>query len=80
MKNIGCDWSFPRNLSRGAQIQRVKRAMKRELTPRQQEILHMVFYEHLSQAEVARRMGLNRSTVCRTLHRAEARLRKYLQY
>ncbi len=80
MKNIGCDWVFPRNLSRGAQVERVKRAIKRELTPRQQEIVRMVFYEHLSQAEAARRMGLNRSTVCRTLHRAEQRLRKYLQY
>lgn len=78
MKNIVCE--FPRHLSRGAQVQRVKRAIRRELTPRQREIVRLVFYEHLHQAEIARRLGLNRSTVCRTLHRAESRLRKRLEY
>ena len=30
--------------------------------------------------EIARELGVHRSTVSRTLHRAQARLRHYLQY
>jgi RNA polymerase sigma factor (sigma-70 family) len=54
--------------------------MRRELSPLQKQVLEGIYYENLSQAELARRMGVNRSTVCRTLHRAQDRLKRFLSY
>ena len=44
----------------------LRRAMKRELTPRQQEIMAM--------------LGINKSTVSRCLRRGQERLRHFLEY
>ena len=66
------------------QLERLRRNQRRarlqELTPRQQEILTLRYEQNMSGAEIARLLGLNRSTVSRTLRRAQARLRRYLQY
>ena len=61
-------------------LRNLRRARHQELTPRQQEILLMHYEQNLRPAEIARRLGLNRSSVGRTLHRAQARLYRYLQY
>ena len=66
------------------QIQRLLRNLRKaraqELTPRQQQMLSMHFEQNMSGAEIARELGLNRSTVSRTLRRAQERLRRCLQY
>ena len=66
------------------QIQRLLRNLRKariqELTPRQQQMLSMRFEQNMSGAEIARELGLNRSTVSRTLRRAQERLRRCLQY
>ena len=66
------------------QIQRLLRNLRKaraqELTPRQQQMLSMRFEQNMSGAEIARELGLNRSTVSRTLKRAQDRLRRCLQY
>ena len=80
MENIGYDTYFGIHLDKGTQRRRVRQAIRRELSPRQRTVIEGVYFEKLSQAEVARRLGLNRSTVCRTLHRAQSRLRRCLQY
>ena len=54
--------------------------MERELTQPQREILQAVYYEGKTQKQVAQERGVSCSTVCRTLHRAEARLRRFLRY
>ena len=61
-------------------LRNLRKARKRELTPRQQQILTMRFEQNMSGAEIARELGLNRSTVSRTLRRAQKRLRRCLQY
>lgn len=65
-------------------IQRLRRnlraARRDELTPRQAELLRLHFDEGLSVREIARRQGVAPSTVSRTLHRAQARLRRCLRY
>ena len=58
----------------------LRRAREQELTPRQQQILTMRFEQNMSGAEIARELGLNRSTVSRTIRRAQERLRRCLQY
>lgn len=61
-------------------LHNLSRAMTEELTPRQQEMLHLYYYEKLNMAQIAVRLGVNKSTVSRTLCRARRRLHHILQY
>lgn len=58
----------------------LKRARARELTPRQSEMLHLFYDVGMTQTEIAKQLGVNCSTVCRTLHRAKDRLYRAVQY
>jgi RNA polymerase sigma-70 factor (ECF subfamily) len=58
----------------------LRKAIDNELTPRQREVLLMRWFENRSGAEIAAILHLNPSTVCRDLKRAQARLRKSLQF
>ena len=66
------------------QMQRLRRNLKKaiaqELTSRQQTMLLMLYSENCSQTDVAARLGVNRSTVSRTLARARKKLARMLQY
>ena len=79
MKSIPSDYSDLR-LPRQVQLRRMERVIRDELTERQREVLLAVYYGGKSQAEIADERGVSRSTVCRTLRRAEARLRRFLRY
>ena len=61
-------------------LRNLRKARIQELTPRQQQMLSMHFEQNMSVTEIARELGLNCSTVSRTLHRAQERLRRCLQY
>ena len=58
----------------------LRRAREQELTPRQQQVLTLRYEQSMNGAEIARMLGLNRSTVSRTIRRAQERLRRCLQY
>ena len=58
----------------------LRRAREKELTPRQRQVLELHYDQKLSVTEIAQRLGVNPSTVSRTLRRARDRLRRYLQY
>ena len=58
----------------------LRRAREQELTPRQQQVLTLRYEQNMNGAEIARLLGLNRSTVSRTIRRAQERLRRCLQY
>jgi RNA polymerase sigma-70 factor (ECF subfamily) len=49
-----------------------------ELTPRQRAVVHLVYWEGLSGAEVAGRLGMSEGTVRRHLHRAKKNARRRL--
>ena len=55
-------------------------AVEEELTPRQREILGLYYDEGLTMSQIGERLGLNRSTVCRTIHRARERLYRSLRF
>lgn len=59
---------------------RLKRAVGGVLTPRQKAVVEAVYFRKCSQAEAARLLGVHRSTVNRTLHRAERKLKEHLMY
>ena len=61
-------------------LRNLRKARLQELSPRQQQMLSMRVEQNMSGAEIARELGLNRSTVSRTLRRAQERLRRCLQY
>jgi len=67
-------------LPRQVQIKRVQRVIREELTENQREILLAYYMENLTIPQIAELRGVNKSTVSRTLHRAETKLRRYLRY
>lgn len=61
-------------------MRRMERVIRSELTELQRDVLLAVYFGGKTQAQIAQERGVSRSTVCRTLHRAEARLRRFLRY
>ena len=58
----------------------LRQARERELTPRQRQLVDLYFDQGMNIPQIARELGLNRSTVSRTLRRAKARLYRCLRY
>ena len=80
MRNILYEGYQGIRLPREVQLKRVQRVIKEELTPLQRDALIAYYFQEQTMAEIAAERGVNKSTVCRTLHRAEKRLRRSLQY
>lgn len=68
------------NLPKEVQLGRVRRVIREELTDCQREILTAYYFHELNITQIAAQRGINKSTVCRTLHRAERRIRQCLKY
>lgn len=68
----------------GEQVARLRRnlrlARERELTRRQREIVALYYDQGMTMPQIAERLGVNRSTVSRTLRRARDRLYRFLRY
>lgn len=67
-------------LPRQVQLRRLQRVVEGELTPVQREILVAYYFQEKTMAQIARERGICPSTVCRTLRRAEERVRRCLKY
>ena len=65
-------------------IRRLRRALRaareQELTPRQREMLHTHFELAMSMTQIAGELGVDKSTVSRTIARAKGRLYRVLRY
>lgn len=61
-------------------LRNLRKVREEELTTRQRQILEMRFDQNMNGAEIAEALGVNRSTVSRTLARAKNNLRRCLQY
>lgn len=77
-------WQGQDSEDNDARMQRLRRNLKKaidqELTGRQQTMLLMRYSENCSQTDVAARLGVDKSTVSRTLARARKKLARVLQY
>jgi RNA polymerase sigma factor (sigma-70 family) len=80
MRNILYEGYQGPRLPRDVQLKRVQRVVREELTELQRETLLAYYFQEKSITEIAQDRGVNKSTVCRTLHRAEKKLRRYLKY
>ena len=58
----------------------VRMAIKTELTARQHEMITMYYLQGMSMPEIARELGVNVSTVSRTIGRGRVRLKRCLRY
>ena len=67
-----------------AQLSRLKRnllrALEEDITPKQRRALQMYYSQGLNMRQISEQLGVNKSTVCRTLRRGEDRLRRCLRY
>ena len=80
MRNILYEGYQGPRLPKEVQLKRVQRVIREELTPLQREVLLAYYFQEKSITEIALDRGVNKSSVCRTLHRAEGKLRRYLKY
>ena len=80
MRNILYEGYQGIRLPREVQLKRIQRVIREELTPLQREALIAYYFQEQSITQIAQDRGVNKSTVCRTLHRAEEKLRRYLKY
>ena len=80
MKNTLFEGYLGPRLPREVQLKRVKRVIREELTPIQREILLAYYIQNQTIPQIAQQRGVHKSTVSRTLHRAEGKLRRYLRY
>ena len=72
-----------RGLTRQETDPEAVQALKRRvaaLTKRQQQMLELYYDQGLTMGQIAAKLHLNRSTVCRTLQRARERLYACLRY
>lgn len=79
MKSIAFDENTLQ-LPREIQLQRVQRVIREELTDLQRDTLLRYYFQRQTVTQIAARRGVHKSTVWRTLRRAENKLRRYLKY
>ena len=60
--------------------QKVRDAIESELTPRQKQVLLIALSKGFSQTQIAQELGVDKSTISRTMSRAIKRLRRVLKY
>ena len=80
MKNILYEGYLGPRLPREVQLKRVQRVIREELTELQRHALIAYYFQQQTIPQIAAERGVNKSTVSRTLKRAEDKLRKYLKY
>lgn len=80
MKNTLFEGYEGPRLPRQVQLKRLRRVIESELTQVQREILVAYYFQSKTMEQIARERGICRSSVCRTLHRAEDRVRRCLRY
>ena len=80
MKNTLYEGYRGPRLPKQIQLQRVQRVIREELTDLQRQTLIAYYFQEQTIPQIAADRGVNKSTVSRTLRRAEEKLRKYLKY
>ena len=80
MKNTRFEGYLGPRLPREVQLQRIRRVIREELTDLQREVLTAYYFQEMTIPQIAEIRGVNKSTISRTLKRAEQKLQRYLKY
>ena len=67
-------------INRDTATKRVRRVIQEELTELQRYVILAYYFQEKKIPQIARERGVHKSTVSRTLRRAEQRLKRYLKY
>ena len=80
MKNTPYRRHWQGRPSKQLQLERMQKVIQRELTTPQRETLMAYHIQGMTVSQIAQERGVHKSTVSRTLRRAENRLRRFLTY
>ena len=80
MKNTLYEGYEGPRLPRDVQLKRIQRVIREELTPLQRQAIVAYYFQQQTIPQIALERGVNKSTVSRTLRRAEEKLRRFLKY
>ena len=80
MRNILAEDNRGPRLPKEVQLKRMENVIQGELTAAQKEVLIAYYFHHKDIVTIAKERGVNKSSVCRMLQRAEERLQQYLKY
>lgn len=80
MKSTRFEGKVSIRLPKKIQQQRLHRVIREELTPLQRYTVIAYYFREQTMEQIAKERRVNKSTVSRTLKRAEDRLRRFLQY
>lgn len=80
MKNTLYDGYKGPRLPKQVLMQRIQRVIREELTPLQRQTLLAYYLQEQNIPRIAEERGVCKSTVSRTLKRAEEKLKRYLRY
>ena len=80
MKNTLFENPLWKQIPREQQMRRIKDVIHEELTELQRYTLVAYDFEDRSILQIAEERSVNKSTVLRTLRRAETKLQRYLKY
>lgn len=71
---------YEESVRRKHQKEILGRIIQGELTEHQRQTYLAYHYQGLNMEQIATLQGVNKSTVCRTLHRAEKRIQRITKY
>lgn len=80
MKSIQFDGYLGPRLPKEVQLKRVHRVIQEGLSPSQRDVLTDYYFLKKSVPQIAKERGVHKSTVWRTLCRAERNLQQMLKY
>ena len=80
MKSTPYEGYLGPRLPKKVQMERVQEVIRCELTPLQRQTLVDYYIRGHNIPRIAQERGVHKSTVSRTLHRAEDKLRRFLKY
>ena len=80
MKNTLYDGYLGPRLPKEVQLKRIKQVMEQELTEKQRATILAYYVHRQTIPQIAATRGVHKSTVSRTLKRAERTLRRFLKY
>ena len=80
MKSTLFENFFFHQIPRTEQIRRMKTVIREELTELQRYTILAYYFENKTILQIAEERNINKSTVFRTLKRAEEKLQRFLQY
>lgn len=59
---------------------RISRVVAEEFSPVEREVMIAYYIQEKNITDIALERGVNKSSVCRALHRAERKLKRFLKY